>query len=130
MDNVYVKRLVGYSATFANKNIKKRETVLVFKGRIINKPTRLSLQIDKNMHLSRSGEVDDNVNHSCDPTCYADFSSEPRLVALRDIEKDEEVTWDLYHRIQLVQQIQVQMRISKVFRLYKRFQIFIGRTET
>jgi len=55
-------------------------------------PDDYHLQIGEDQYLGASGEADDYVNHSCEPN--AGFRNGPVLVAIRDIEPHEEITWD------------------------------------
>lgn len=57
------------------------------------------LEIADGYYLTSSGELDDLVNHSCTPNCGLRFrgvlgSQEIVLVALRDIDAGEELTFD------------------------------------
>lgn len=53
------------------------------------------LQIGKRTYLGPSGNIDDLVNHSCDPNCKVTIAhGVVALIALCEIEKDEEVTFD------------------------------------
>jgi hypothetical protein len=54
------------------------------------------LQIDQDRYLGPSGNIDDLVNHSCSPNGGLRFEEDGRilLVALADIAKGEEISWD------------------------------------
>jgi SET domain len=53
------------------------------------------MQIDRDLYLGPSGGLDDLINHSCDPNAGLRFFDETiQLVALRDIQPNEEVRWD------------------------------------
>lgn len=53
------------------------------------------LQIGLQTYLGPSGDIDDLVNHSCDPNCTVRFGQgRVFLVAMRTIDKDIEVTFD------------------------------------
>lgn len=54
---------------------------------------RRFVQVGENAFMGSSGGLDDLINHSCRPNC-ALLVDPPRLVALRDIEAGEEVTFD------------------------------------
>lgn len=92
---------VGDSATggrgvFTTQRIARGSPVLPFKGPAIERaqldPNQYHLQIGEALYLGPSGEFDDYVNHSCEPNCG--INDELVLVALRDIEAGEELTWD------------------------------------
>jgi SET domain len=64
-------------------------------------PDSMALQIDDDWWLYSDGSsLDDCVNHSCDPnTGFA--RNDPVLYALRDIEPEEELSWDYSTSISL-----------------------------
>ena len=84
---------------FASRGFRAGDTLLTFKGRLCSPGEVTSfthaIQVDVDVFLEASGGVDDYVNHSCEPNCGL-RSSPPRLdlVALRDIEPGEEITFD------------------------------------
>lgn len=87
------------SAMFAGQDIKEGEEILRFVGRRITfeeavaKGERQSdtLQIGDDLYLDLE-EPGRSVNHSCDPN--AGIADDLRLVAIRDIEKGEEIRFD------------------------------------
>ncbi len=80
---------------FADERIKKDEIIFEFKGEKVNISSRHSLQIDYDVWLGPSGDVDDYINHSCDPNAYVEFKDgRLYLIALRDIEIGEEITFN------------------------------------
>ena len=53
------------------------------------------VQIGVDEYLGPSGEVDDLINHSCEPNTGLKFSPLGIiLIAIKDIEMGEEITWD------------------------------------
>jgi SET domain-containing protein len=94
---IYVKTSLQHGrGVFALKPIHKGEMVLTFSGPLVHR-ARLDnndyhLQIAEDRYLGASGREDDYVNHSCAPN--SGFQGGLTLVALRDIEKNEEITWD------------------------------------
>jgi SET domain-containing protein len=53
------------------------------------------VQIDTDMYMGPSGDLDDFVNHSCDPNAGLIIEKDGvRLVAIRDIRVGEEIMWD------------------------------------
>jgi hypothetical protein len=84
---------------FATPGFRRGERILWFRGPLL--PTGSiddfthAIQVDEGLFLGASGEIDDYVNHSCDPNCSLE-SAPPRLslVAVRDIASGEEVTFD------------------------------------
>jgi len=91
------------SGSFAVSKIHKGETVASFGGHVINQnelsnhlPDRVSrsLQLNEDVYLL-SGmvpEAGDMINHSCEPNCG--ISGTSSVQAIRDIEIDEELTFD------------------------------------
>ena len=90
---------------FAKSNIKKGERLVIFGGDIMlideidDLPERLQhypMQIEERFVLgSRNAtrpEAVDFFNHSCEPNCG--FKGQIFLVAMRDVERDEEITFD------------------------------------
>lgn len=53
------------------------------------------LQIGKDLFLNMAGEREVFINHSCNPNCYVKaVVNSAFLIALRPIEKNEEITYD------------------------------------
>lgn len=75
------------------------EVVLCFRGPMVPledvRDFTHCIQVDPSHYLGASGGLDDYVNHSCDPNCGLRFEGEDLLlVALRDLEAGEEVSFD------------------------------------
>ncbi len=88
---------------FAERTFRHGETVLQFKGPLLDFDAiedgsyedAIVIQIGERTYLGPSGEIDDYVNHSCDPNAGLKFEDEKLfLVALRDISAGEEITFD------------------------------------
>lgn len=82
-----------------DENIKKGDSIFSFIGVTmpIDEGSYKSLQINKDLCLESTEGFDNNLNHSCTPNCYIDFKQNPNqpvLVALRDIKKGEELSFD------------------------------------
>jgi len=90
---------------FAFENIKKGELLAIFGGHVMTRLERnnlsenvryLALGVDKEFFIGpkSADELDDAdfFNHSCDPN--AGLKGQIFLVAMRDIKKDEEITFD------------------------------------
>lgn len=102
MDNKKVKvrttKTIG-KGVFAEKNISKGEIIAVFDGPIIDDNFEPwtddlyyhAIQIDKTKWRDSIG-IARYVNHSCDPNCG--IKRRNRIVAMRDIKKGEQLTWD------------------------------------
>lgn len=89
--------------SFALEPIAKGETVVGFGGWVVDRVTlstmsmdrqHRSIQIDEDLYLvsSEEREPGDMLNHSCEPNCG--LAGSQILVAMRDIEAGEEITFD------------------------------------
>ena len=80
----------------ANRDFKEGEVIVKLKG-IINRCSKAapeSVQIDENKFIdSKYYYVEDYINHSCNPNTKIDFDNLV-FIALRDIKKGEEVTYN------------------------------------
>ena len=81
----------------ARKQISKGEVIVNFFGELVPREKvqipNAALQLDEDLFLESDGTIDENLNHSCNPNCYIDFGR-LTLVALKDIPKGEELTFD------------------------------------
>lgn len=91
LKKVEIKKGLDKLGVFAKELIKKGETIFIFEGKILSHIDKFSIQLDENKHLSGSGDIDDNLNHSCDPNGYLDFNT-LEFKALKDIPINEEIT--------------------------------------
>lgn len=76
---------------FTRCQITSGSIILKCPGKIVDHPNRYSLQIDQKRHLNKGGDIDDFINHSCEPNCFIRFP-DLSLEALRDIQPGEELT--------------------------------------
>lgn len=86
---------------FAVQPISRGETIIVFTGEVTHASetdfSTYHLQVGEEHYIGPSGELDDFVNHCCDPNSGFSPMSEhysPTLVARRDIAPGEEITMD------------------------------------
>ena len=89
---------------YSNRNFKRNEILIKFKGKLFHKtqiPTNMHgvndhyMQVGIDLYLGPSGRIDDYFNHSCKPNAGLLFKdNEIYLTAIDDIKKDEEITWD------------------------------------
>ena len=106
MDNqrVILRHCSVGRGVFALCDIGVGEEILVFSGPFVNKEylpvphtpeNDYYLQIDDDLFLGPSGELDDYVNHSCEPNSGIVVAGvEVRLVAIRPIAPGEQVCFD------------------------------------
>lgn len=99
MSKVYFDKTdyeLGYGV-FAKKDIRKGELIFIVKGKILNRSTptehQRAIQIHNNKWIM---PFKDNpgyrINHSCEPN--AGIKGALQFVALREIHKGEEITYD------------------------------------
>lgn len=89
---------------FANKNFKKGDKIMDFKGKYFtyeqlpapyNKVLDHYVQIGKNLLLGPSNDLDDYINHSCNPNSGLKIKNKKAwLIAIKNIKNDQEITWD------------------------------------
>ena len=100
MKKLELKNCEHGKGVFSKENIKFGDAILQFKGPVVSindlpKPYTAEndyyLQIGKNIFMGPSGEIDDYVNHSCEPNTTAKNYCD---IAIRNIKKDEEITGD------------------------------------
>lgn len=93
----------GGHTVAARESIAKGELIVVWSGTLVNADElnampgsvrRYSLQVEENQYLVSLSDCEppDYVNHSCEPN--AGLSGQITLVAMRDIEAGEEITYD------------------------------------
>ncbi|MEK7167689.1 MAG: SET domain-containing protein, partial [Patescibacteria group bacterium] len=82
MNTLFLGKSKLGKAVFANKNFKRGEGIIEFKGPLIkrNELPEITtqeddryIQIGKDEYLGPSGDFDDFVNHSCDPNSGIKF---------------------------------------------------------
>ncbi|MCX6811907.1 MAG: SET domain-containing protein-lysine N-methyltransferase [Candidatus Berkelbacteria bacterium] len=79
---------------FTTEHIGKNSVFYVIPiNSIFNKPKSKCAYVGRNSWVSDE-EVLNYVNHSCEPNSILDISDKPRLIAKRDIKKNEEITVD------------------------------------
>lgn len=95
-DNIYTKDTGIYGMSlYANKDFKKDDLVFVAFGSITKKDTFHTIPISDDLYIDPQmpeGNISQYICHSCEPNLGVKERS--LFVAMRDIEKDEEVTMD------------------------------------
>ena len=95
-ENVYAKDTGQYGKSlFALRDFKKDEIVFVAFGPIVQKPTIYTIPIDSRLFIDPTepkGNLCQYICHSCEPNLG--IKQRTFFVALRDIQKNEEVVVD------------------------------------
>lgn len=86
-----VKAGIHGIGVFVTKDLKKDEIIFKMSGKIIDHPTRTSVQIDKNLHIE--DKLAGHVNHSCAPNAKIDRKKRA-FVCIAPIKKGDEITFD------------------------------------
>lgn len=104
MLHLHIAKTKNGDGVFTEENVPTGTILLEFHGDIFEKdelpfPYESAddhyMQIGRTTYMGPSGNIDDYVNHSCDPNAGVMIdASGVRLIAIRDIEKNEEITWD------------------------------------
>lgn len=91
-----VERRDGRRVVVTRVAIPAGAVVSRMRGKLLDRPTRYSLQVDHGLHLGRSGWSYDEMCHACEPTCYVDLSlrGDPKIRAVRDLAPGAELTLD------------------------------------
>jgi hypothetical protein len=99
-----VKNTQNGKGVFADKDFDKGEIILEFRGKFFTYeelPTPYNevedhyVQIDKNLYMGPSGNIDDFFNHSCVPNTGLKIDGKKVfLIAVSNIKKGDEITWD------------------------------------
>jgi SET domain-containing protein len=86
-----VKNGIHGLGVFTTEPVKKGQVLFKMKGDILDYPTRTSIQVGKNKHIE--DEIGAHINHSCSPSAKV-VKKDMMFVSLRDIDVDEEITFD------------------------------------
>jgi SET domain-containing protein len=89
--SLVIKEGIHGRGVFAARKIPKGSVIFKMQGQYVNQPTRTSVQVSDKLHIEDA--LAGLINHSCQPTARIDRASES-LVSLRDINVNEEVTFD------------------------------------
>ncbi len=97
MSAVSSKARVGRCANgrglHAAERIARDEVIVELAGPIVGHNTETSIQFGEGVYLDGNGDIDDFVNHSCEPNAYV-CCSDRTIRALRVIDAGEEITFD------------------------------------
>ena len=88
-----IKMGVNMCGVSSNTYINKGSVVYELDGEYITDPTRTSIQTDSTSHIE--DEIGKYINHSCTPNVkVVKNKSKIKLIALKDILSDMEITFD------------------------------------
>ena len=88
-------RCDGEKGLFTTADVVQGEILLTYNGPPLDHPTRLSIQIDDNVHIEGTGNSNAYLNHSCDANAYVDWEGRC-LRARRHIQTAEEITCNYF----------------------------------
>lgn len=91
---------IGETGVFATVNIPAGVPIMEFRGDLFTRetlkhePSRV-VQIGPDMFLGPSGDLDDYINHSCNPNCALKIVGRRTILfSLCAIQAEAELTWD------------------------------------
>ena len=105
MDDIIIKKTRRKGrGIFANRNFKKGEKIIDIKGKMLNykqlkKLGRYALvhylAINENIFIGPSHDLDDYINHSCNPNAGIKIKGRKAfLISIKNIKNGEEITCD------------------------------------
>ncbi len=94
-----VRTGISGRGVFTETQIPRGELLLNYHGPLLRyhqtTPQTLALQIGPDLYLGESGDLDDFVNHSCQPNAGLRIDGmKVKLIAIRDIAAGEEIFFD------------------------------------
>jgi HAMP domain-containing protein len=93
--DVHIRQTDRGRGVFAARSFRRGELILGATGTVISHQTEYSIQIDRERHLDTDPPAR-YLNHSCDPNAGVRTNENglPDFIARRDIQADEEITYD------------------------------------
>ena len=103
--NLVTRVCNGGKGTFTRRKVPANNRILEFTGdRVVREVVNQAvadggrdsfLQVGENSFIGSSGNMDDYVNHSCDPNCGLEFAGDRiYLKSIKPIKRGEELTFD------------------------------------
>lgn len=99
-DGLQIRAVNGQGlGVFTRRSYKENEMILIFAGDEVTS-AKISdfthfMQISPQAYLGPSGQLDDYINHNCDPNCAVFFQEDIlALKAIRDIKIEEQLSID------------------------------------
>jgi hypothetical protein len=88
-----VEDAAGMKGLLSNNKVENGQVIIPFYPReTLNTPNYLTVQLSDDVHILLGPEFIQYINHSCDPNVFFD-TTEMKLVALKDIQINEELTF-------------------------------------
>jgi len=81
----------GEKGLFVNRDFKEGETIFGLEGNIARHPTKYSIEVGDNEHIT--DELGQCLNHSCKPNTKIERTKK-EVCATRDVAQGEELTFD------------------------------------
>jgi len=89
--NFEVKVGIHGVGVFVKSDVKKGKILFKMKGKMLDHPTRTSVQVGKDQHIEDA--LAGHINHNCTPNAKVNRKTH-YFISLRDIKKGEEITFD------------------------------------
>src|SRR5262245_46846548 len=95
MADVSVRRTDYGNGVFAERQFERGDKVLSVTGKLMQKRSIYTIQIDHNLHIEPNAPAK-FLNHSCEPNLGVKMNAEglPEFYALREIDPGEHLTFD------------------------------------
>jgi len=86
-----IKEGIQGVGVFATTDIPENTVLFTMHGKILNQPTRTSVQVGHDQHIE--DKIGGRVNHACHPTARVN-QADRTMISVRPIIKGEEITFD------------------------------------
>jgi SET domain-containing protein len=86
-----IKKGIHGVGVFAKSDIRRGTILFKLSGKIIDEPTRTSVQVGENKHVENI--LAGHMNHSCTPNAKV-YKRLMALISLSDIKEGDEITFD------------------------------------
>ena len=84
-----VREINNFKSLHATMNFKMGTSIYALRGHILDKPTKISIELDKNKHIEDI--YGSYMNHSFNPTCKIEKGY---IITLYDIMEGDELTFN------------------------------------
>ncbi len=90
---IELRAVTGGLGVFARESMAAGEVLLALGHVFVEQRARHTIQLDARCHQAGTGEIDDYLNHSCDPNCALNFER-LELHARRPLAAGEELSFN------------------------------------